>query len=81
VVYDDGAVSCERTWSTLLEESFVGLIQSDTVLKATDMGNSTSRMYFTRVLYGMPLTTTPDMSWSSLGTTRCAATVAARDAT
>jgi hypothetical protein len=34
-------------------------------------------MYFTRVLDEMPLTTTPDMSWSSLGTIKCAAAVAA----
>jgi hypothetical protein len=44
-----------------------------------DMGTGTSRMYFTRVLYGMPLTTTPVMFWSSLGTTKCATTVAARN--
>jgi hypothetical protein len=62
VIYDDGAVSCKRTWSALLEESFVGLLQSDTTLERREMGKGTSRMYFTRVLYGMPLTTTPDMS-------------------
>jgi hypothetical protein len=44
-----------------------------------DMGTGTSRMYFTRVLYGIPLTTTPVMFWSSLGTTKWATTVAARN--
>jgi len=38
-------------------------------------------MYFTRVLYGMPFTTTPLMSWSSFGTVRWAAAVAASRAT
>lgn len=38
-------------------------------------------MYFTRVLYGMPLTTMPVMFWSSFGTTKCAAAAAARRAT
>lgn len=40
----------------------------------------TSRMYFTRVLYGMPLTMTPVMFWSSLATTRRATAEVARTA-
>jgi hypothetical protein len=40
----------------------------------------TSLIYFSRTLAEMPLTTIPDMFCSSLGTTKCAAAVAARRA-
>jgi hypothetical protein len=43
-------------------------------------GSLTRRMYFTRVLYGIPFTTTPVMFWSSFGTMRCAVAVAASKA-
>jgi hypothetical protein len=81
MVHDNGAIGCEGTRAALLEQRFVGLVMVRTLTRNDMMDwSSTSRMYFTRVLYGMPLTTTPVMFWSSLGTTKCAATVAAKKA-
>jgi hypothetical protein len=82
MVYNNSAISGERTWAALLEKGFVGLTRVRCKAKRHLVLDRrlTSRIYFTRVLYGMPLTTTPDMFWSSLGMTNCAAAEAARNA-
>ena len=44
-------------------------------------GEPTRRIYLTRVAYSTPFTTTPLISWSSFGTTKCAAAMAASSKT
>jgi hypothetical protein len=81
VVDDDSPVSGEGTGSTLLKKRLVCLATLSPILRMFEViRQPTSLIYFSRTLAEMPLTTIPDMFCSSLGTTKCAAAVAARRA-
>lgn len=81
VVDNDSPVSGEGTRSTLLKKRLVCLATLSPIFEVFEViRQPTSLIYFSRTLAEMPLTTIPDMFCSSLGTTKCAAAVAARRA-